>query len=396
MTDPGLIRVLQVVDSLGMGGAETWLIELLRLWSKCGRVQVDVLATSGKRGLFDDEAEQLGARIYYLRYSRSALLGFANGFSAILRNGHYAAVHDHQDYISGWHFFFGGRVALPAIRVTHVHNPAYQILSNYGVSLMRRVTARIGYRLVAKYATHITGTSRQSITEYGFDAPAFDRIPKAALHCGFDPMRFLGNPASAKLSVAREFEWPADATLILFAGRMDQSPDIGNPQNHKNSGFAVAVGIECARCDPRVRLLFVGAPSPAVPILEKRIAAAGFSERFRFTGIRRDVERLMLASDVLLFPSRAEGLGMVAVEAQAAGLPVLASSAVPRECAVVPNLIQFKEVAEGAAQWAVELLRLSGRPRAVSEANKKVAASPFAIRNSADALLALYTSGGRG
>ena len=394
MTGVGPIKVLQVVDSLGMGGAETWLIELLRLWSKCGRVQVDVLATSGKRGLFDDEAERLGARIYYLRYGRRDLVGFAKGFRAILRNRHYEAIHDHQDYSSGWHFLLG-RGGLPAIRVTHVHNPAYQILNNYGVSPMRRITAHIGYRLVAKYATHITGTSRQSITDYGFDAPGFDRIPKASLHCGFDPVRFLGNPASAKLSVAREFGWSADATLILFAGRMDQSPDIGDPQNHKNSGFAVAVGVECARRDPRVRLLFVGASSPAGPILEKRIAAAGFAERFRFTGIRRDIERLMLASDVLLFPSRAEGLGMVAVEAQAAGLPVLASSAVPRECAVVPDLVHFKEVTEGEAAWAAELLRLAGQPRAVSEANKKVAASPFAIRNSADALLTLYTSPGR-
>jgi glycosyltransferase EpsF len=395
MTGSGPIRVLQVVDSLGMGGAETWLIELLRLWSKCGLVQADVLATSGNRELFDDEAERLGARIYYLPYGRRDLIGFAKGFTALLRNGHYQAVHDHQDYSSGWHFFFG-RAGLPPIRVTHIHNPAYQIRNNYGVSPMRRITARIGYRLVAKYATHITSTSRRVIMEYGFNAPAFDRIPKAALHCGFDPARFLGDPALAKIAVAREFGWPSDAIIILFAGRMDRSPDIDDSQNHKNSGFAVAVGIECARRDPRVRLLFVGAPSPAVSILEKRIAAAGFTGRFRFPGIRRDIELLMLASNVLLFPSRAEGLGMVAVEAQAAGLPVVASSGVPRECVVVPELMHFKEVAEGEARWAADLLHLASQPRELSEANKKVAASPFAIGNSAAALLQLYTSAGRG
>jgi glycosyltransferase EpsF len=394
MTAARPIKVLQVVDTLGMGGAETWLIELLRLWSKDGRARMDFLVTSGKRELFDNEAKLLGARIFYVRYGRSDLVRFGREFNAILRNGQYQAIHDHQDYSSGWHFFLG-HAELPAIRVTHVHNPAYQILNNYGTSRMRRVTTRIGQRLVAKYATHITGTSCQVLTEYGFDTPTFNRIPKVALHCGFDPVRFLGDPASAKISVAREFRWPANATLVLFAGRMDQSPDIGDPQNHKNSGFAVAVGIECARRDPRVRALFVGAPSPAVPILEKRIATAGFADRIRFTGVRRDIERLMLASAALLFPSRAEGLGMVAVEAQAAGLPVLASSAVPRECVVVPNLVHFKDVAAGEAQWAAELLRLASRPRALSEANEKVAASPFAIRNSANALLRLYTPAGR-
>ena len=65
--------------------------------------------------------------------------------------------------------FPDGRRPLPPVRVTHVHNPSYQIHNNYGVTLGRRLTARVGKRLVARYATHITGTSRQVITEYGFD-----------------------------------------------------------------------------------------------------------------------------------------------------------------------------------------------------------------------------------
>ena len=71
---PRRLRVLQIVDTLGMGGAETWLMELLRLWHREGadRPQMDFLATSGNRGVFDDEATALGARIFYLRYGRSS------------------------------------------------------------------------------------------------------------------------------------------------------------------------------------------------------------------------------------------------------------------------------------------------------------------------------------
>jgi glycosyltransferase involved in cell wall biosynthesis len=198
---------------------------------------------------------------------------------------------------------------------------------------------------------------------------------------------------TAKTSVCREFGWPEDARIILFAGRIDHSPDIGQPQNHKNSGFAVSVGIECARKDRRARLLLAGAPSPAVPILEQRIAAAGFAGRMRFVGIRKDIERLMLASDVLLFPSRGEGLGMVVVEAQAAGLPVLASTAVPRECVVVPELVHFQSVEAGEAKWAAELLQHAARQRDIADANQRVAASAFAIENSAHALFRLYSEG---
>ena len=367
-------------------------MEVLRLWSKNGTAQIDFIATSGNSGDFDEEAQRLGARIYYLRYGRGVLPQFVLQFRRILETGRYAAVHDHQDYASGWHFFIGTGV-LPPIRVTHVHNPSYQIRNNYGTSLARRMTAKLGMCLVARYATHVTGTSRQLISEYGFDAPQFWKIPKAPLHCGFATARFVGDPAAAKVALCRELGWPSSARIILVAGRIDQSPDRGHPQAHKNSSFAVSVGIECARRDSGVHLLFVGALSPAVPVFQQRIAAAGFADRFKFAGIRKDIDRLMIASDALLFPSRGEGLGMVAVEAQAAGLPVLASTAVPRECVVVPELVRFHNLTAGVSEWASILLECVSQQRNPAEANRRVAASVFAIENSARALFELYSKG---
>jgi glycosyltransferase involved in cell wall biosynthesis len=385
-------RVLQIVDSLGMGGAETWLVELLRFWSKNQAVQVDFLATGGKTGIFDDEVRQLGARVHYLHYSRADLAQFAVQFRSLLREGRYDAIHDHQDYISGWHFLMG-MGELPSVRVTHVHNPSYQILSNYGVTRRRRLNARIGKILVSRYSTHITGTSRQAITEYGFDEPSFSRIPKRAVYCGFNPRKFVGERTSAKASVCAEFNWPSDAMIILFVGRTDWSVDLGHPQNHKNSGFAVSVGIEAARRDTRIQMLMIGAPSPVTPLLEERIAAAGFGNRIQFAGIRTDIERFMLAGDVLLFPSRGEGLGMVAVEAQAAGLPVLASDRVPRECVVIPELVNFEDVNAGEIVWASQLLNLASQPRDHIHANQSVAKSPFSIEASAQVLAQLYQEG---
>src|SRR5258708_16970058 len=193
------IRVLHIIDSLGMGGAETWLIEVLRLWSKNKVGRMDFLATSGNPGIFDQEARRLGAEVQYMRYGRARVSQFAKQFRQLLREGEYDAIHDHQDYASGWHFLMGAG-ALPPVRVTHVHNPAYQIPTNYPLTLIHRFTARVGKALVARYSTHITGTSRQAITEYGFHPSAFSRIPKAALYCGVDPKRFLADDSSAKPS----------------------------------------------------------------------------------------------------------------------------------------------------------------------------------------------------
>src|SRR6202167_4027564 len=213
MKDERPIKVLQIIDSLAMGGAETWLMEVLRLWSKNEVGQIDFLATSGNPGIFDEEARLLGAQVHYVRFGRAHLPRFAKQFRQVLHEGQYHAIHDHQDYASGWHFLMGATV-LPPVRVTHVHNPAYQIRNNYGVTHGHGVTARIGNRLVARYATHIAGTSRQVIAEYGFDDSPFRGIPKAALHCGFDAARFFGDAASSKASVRREFGLSQEAKII--------------------------------------------------------------------------------------------------------------------------------------------------------------------------------------
>jgi glycosyltransferase involved in cell wall biosynthesis len=386
------------LDNLGMGGAETWLMELLRFWHRQNRAseapRFDFLATGGVPTYYDQEAKQLGSHIFYIRYGRSQLPSFTRGFRKVLCESRYCAIHDHGDHAAGWHFLMG-RGLLPPVRIVHVHNPAFHIRHNYGVTAARRVTAQIGKTLVARYATHITGTSRQVISEYGFDTSRFRHVAKMTLHCGFNTELF-GEPAALRTSVREEFGWPRDAKIILFAGRLDQSPDLDHSLNHKNSAFAVAVGIEAEALDPNIYMIFAGALTPAVPVLQERIANAGFTGRMRFLGVRNDLKRLMSASDVLLFPSRGEGLGMVAVEAQAAGLPVLASTAVPRECVVVPELVRFEALSRGPAEWAAALLQHAKQRRDVVAANRRVAASAFAIENSAGALIELYSQGVRG
>jgi glycosyltransferase involved in cell wall biosynthesis len=231
------------------------------------------------------------------------------------------------------------------------------------------------------------------ISEYGLAAPAFRHIPSAALHCGFDPARFAGDQPSAAASVRSEFGWSPEAKVILFAGRIDQSAHPDHPQNHKNSAFAVDAAMAAARLDPNVCLLLAGQPSAATPILEDRIQTAGLKSRLRFIGIRHDINRLMLGSDALLFPSRGEGLGMVAVEAQSAGLPVLASLAVPRECVVSPELVTFLPLAGETKVWALELIRLIQLPRDARAGNEAVKNSAFALNHSAEAMCKLYSSG---
>lgn len=70
-------------------------------------------------------------------------------------------------------------------------------------------------------------------------------------------------------------------------------------------------------------------------------------DKVHFLGVREDIPELMIMMDGFVFPSIHEGLGIVAVEAQAAGLPCLISEGVPDE-AIVTRCVKREQIAAGA------------------------------------------------
>jgi len=353
---------------------------------------MDFLATSGDQGLYDDEARALGARIFYLRFGRSSLTSFVRGWRRILGRGGYDAVHDHQEYISGWHFLAGSGF-LPRVRVTHVHNPILGLKSYYGVSAGRRSIASTGWRLVDRLATHVCGTSGEILCRHNYEPGRTHHPLVSVVHCGFEVGKFNAVREPDRESVLREFGWSPESKIILFVGRLDPVLEYHHPQNHKNSWFALNVAQVAARRDNSVRCLLAGAGDAPRAAMERHIQQWGLRGRVRLIGVRNDVPRLMRAADILLFPSVEEGLGMVAVEAQAAGLPILASTAVPRECVVVPELYSTMSLCEPVEHWAEALLRTMPRPRPPMElCRRALENSDFSVANSARRLMEIYTS----
>lgn len=379
-------RILHVFTALGVGGAETWLIALLKYFKNIEhelpiRLKFDICLTGGLKADLDEEAEALGGRLFYLSYTRRELPAFIRKFRSILKRGRYHVVHDHQDYTAGLHFLFG-LGCLPLVRVVHVHNAMIHF-DNYSTSPLRRMTVKTGRQLVARLATDILGTSRQVLAEYGFQESQLKSVQLKTVHCGFDVARFFeGDRAALRADVRAEFGWPQSAKILLFVGRL--------AARQKNPEFAMKVAQNCITRDLSVRLLMVGAGDERKE-LSMLVQEWRLEREICFAGVRSDVPRLMQAADLLLFPSVAEGLGMVAVEAQASGLRVLASETVPRECAVSPDLVRFKSLDESASAWSRSALEWMSEPSPdAAESNRRVHESAFSIQRSASRLLEVY------
>jgi glycosyltransferase EpsF len=389
------LRVLQVIGVLSVGGAESWLLALLRHWSQTGAAAVDFLLTGGKQSSYDKDVEALGGKIHYVRYGRGSIGSFMREFRRILRQGNYDAIHDHSDFASGWHFLLGSGV-LPPVRVMHIHNTRNQFRINYERTAARRLSGRLGRALASRLATHVCGTSAQVLREYGYEPGKPGRPHVTVLHCGFEIAMFYGPRADDRASVLHEFGFGKTAKLLFHAGRLDYQFESNHHRNHKNTWLVVEIAREAARRDSEIALLIAGAGDRQRAQIEERIATWGLANRLRLIGVRSDIGRLMRAADIVLFPSKEEGLGMVAVEAQAAGTPVLTSTAVSREACIIPELFHALPLDKPLAIWTETLFQILNAPRLDTVACcSAVEASPFSIANSARLLEAVYGSGER-
>ena len=122
--------------------------------------------------------------------------------------------------------------------------------------------------------------------------------------------------------------------------------------------------------------------------VEARIHELGIENSVRLLGVRQDVSKFYQALDVLMFPSTYEGLGMVAVEAQAAGLPVLASSFVPQEVVLIPELVAFLSLRDSNG-WVNALAAVSVSAEHSNE-QTRICQSGYDISDSARELCDWY------
>ena len=98
-----------------------------------------------------------------------------------------------------------------------------------------------------------------------------------------------------------------------------------------------------------------------MPKIQEQVKNLGLEEHVHFLGNQSNVNEWLQCFDVFVMPSHYEGLGIVLIEAQAAGLPCFASDIIPSE-ASVSNLIEFIDLALNSEVWANKILKYFENP----------------------------------
>ncbi len=377
-----------------MGGAETWLFELSKLIEKNseyhGRIQFDYLLVGGSPAdLLTADILSTGAQIHYINFNLGSFFTFRKKFIKLLKCERYTALHSHLDFISGW-IFVAGLWSLPKIRISHLHNSLLNIIKYLETSPHRYISYYVGRVLTYILSSSITGTSNKILKDYGYYKWPYKIKNIGASYCGIDTERFLLNPFIIRKKIDLEFPFLNKySKFALFVGRIDL--DNKEEINHKNPEFAFEIAKELIDRDRNWHFVFLGKKGVLAESLTKAAKELGLENNIIFLGVRHDVANFMAVSNLLVFPTYSEGLGMVAVEAQASGIPVLVSEGVPLEAKVVNELFFVKKLEDSANSWVDKILEIDDyNTFSRDAANEIVKQSPFSITRSLENLIKIY------
>jgi glycosyltransferase involved in cell wall biosynthesis len=374
------MRILHVVGGMNRGGIETWLMHILRSIDR-DRFRMDFLVHTSQPCAYDKEIRSLGSQIIYCPLNASRPWQYNTNFKRILQKYEsYDLIHSHVHHFSGYILLLAKQCGIP-IRIAHSHNDTSAI--EIEAKGYRRLYIYLTKFWLDRYATIGLGCSREAIVDL-FGSNWETKKSRQLLYYGIDLKPFHNSVDSSALR--KELNIPNNAFVLGHIGRFDLQ---------KNHTFLLDIAAEIDRREPNFRLLLIG-DGILRPQIEQKITQLGLKDKVILAGVRGDIPQLMLgAIDVFVLPSLHEGLPVVGIEAQAAGLPLILSDTITKEVDKIPNLVRYLSLSRSAADWAEAILEQRDRKLLgdrQKEALISLEKSTFNIDFSVKTLENLYTS----
>lgn len=262
------------------------------------------------------------------------------------------------------------------IRIAHSHSAGNLTTGNLFKQKIKNVVYKGSKFFIRNLATDYFACSKEAgiflFGENGVKSNRF-RIIRNAI----DPSPYRFNYQERK--TIRDIEKINDSTVICGnVGRLDPV---------KNLRFLIDVFLQYHNSNEDSQLWIVG-DGTEKERLENYIKMKNCSSYVKLLGERHNISEIMQAFDIFLFTSLKEGLGIVAIEAQAAGLPVLASDTIPQETNITKN-IKYLNLDEGIEKWSSAITQTINSFQRTDEYDA-IVESGYDIRQSAKELENFY------
>ncbi len=334
------IHILQWGMTTGLGGIETFVMNVYRHMDRT-KVQFDFLQDHHDGPLhFEDEIRDMGGTVYReLVPQRDSLIRSRTCMPKFFRqHPEIVGVHMHANFPYALPLKYAQRAGI-GLRILHSHNiEEYQHHENPLRALLWDMRGRAIAKDIDRYPTHYFACSDLAANFM------FPDNPYTWVRNGIDSARFAYNPVTRK-RLRGELGIAEHTSVIGFCGGL-------RPQ--KNPMFLISMFERYHAIHPDSVLILVGEGILRDEI-ERNLAEMNLEDCVRLLGQRADAAELYQAMDAFVLPSVAEGLGIVYIEAQCAGLPCLGSAGVVPASAKVCDLMQFERLENGPAIWSERL-----------------------------------------
>jgi glycosyltransferase involved in cell wall biosynthesis len=360
-----LIRVAQVIWSLGLGGAEQVVI---RLAASLDRRRFEPFVCCLDRpGPFAPQAEAAGLEVVALDKRGPLDARAAWRLARLLRSRRVDVVHTHL-----WGANLWGRLAALGARIPVI------VTTEHNVDTWKRAHHLAIDRALAPVTTHLVAVSQQVLEFY--ETRGVGRGRFRVVHNGVDTS---AAPRRGRGAAFLGLGLGTDDPVVGLVGRLvpAKAPEV----------FLRALALAAARV-PGLRGLVVG-DGPLRPQVEAEARRLGLGSRVAFAGVRQDVSDLLPGLDALVFSSLREGLSMAMLEAMAAGVPVVAT-----DVGGTPELIVHGVTGllvppgrpDRLCDALVELLEDAAAGDAIRQAARRCADEHFSLAKMTAAHEALY------
>lgn len=361
-------RILHVVGRMDRGGTESMLMNHYR-HIDTSKYQFDFVVHTTEKSDFEDEIIALGGRI--LRVPRFNLLNYFQYCKAwkYLLSSHteYKIIHVHHFLVAGIVLPIAAELGIKT-RIVHSHNTKPPIF------ILKEKVMWLFHHDLIRYSTLKLACS-QAAGEYLFGKKEFTVFNNAIETSVF---RY----DASKRNILRNYFGLSEEHFIIG--------HVGSFRTRqKNHSFIIDIFAEVAKRNTNARLLLVGVGQLQKEIKDK-VMALSLGERCIFAGLRDDVPALLSAMDVFLFPSFFEGLSVVSIEAQAAGLPIVASNRVTSESKIT-DLFEQLDLNCPIDRWVDAVL--SAKPAFRREAYSEIVSNNgYGVEKNVIKLLSIYNS----
>lgn len=368
------LKILFFIDRLRLGGIQMLAYDILK-HNDASRMDIEILnLDDGQEYPLTQTLTDMSVKIYKLKGAwMNTPLDLPHYFKSVdaffMQHHDYDVVHMHSSSKNYYILECAAKWGIK-VRVAHSHNTGFQSKNPITIAL-----GNLMMKPMRKYATHWVGCSKLAC-EWLFGQGCVERGEAKVILNGIDSSLFVYNE-QVRNEIRKEMQLE-DKFVIGHVGRF---------VNQKNHTFLLDIFAEIAKRRNDAVLMLIGI-GELMDAMKQKAAALGIADKVRFVGFRDDRNLLMQAMDSFLFPSLYEGLSVVLIEAQAAGLPVFTSDTTTTETKYSPHM-QFLSLKQSASVWAEALLEKDCVDR--KDMTQTICKAGFDIRAMVDNLYDLYT-----